>query len=157
RATTIQQQGGIAVRTLVPLFVLVGCSTYQTVQTGHKGLRFDPNPAIGVKREVLPEGRYHLGRFCGWFGHACGQIVDFDVTFTSSHEEIKTVSKDGLALELELNIMFKPIVAELYELATEVTAEKTGEFYTEVVRPEFRSASSAAFAKHSYTELGANK
>lgn len=136
---------------------LAACRTFQTVETGHKGLLFEPDPAIGVKREVLPEGRYKLGSFCGWLGHACGKIVDFDVTFTTSHEQIKTVSKDGLALDLELAIIYKPIVAELYELATEVTAEKTGDYYAEVVRPEFHSAASAAFAKHLYTELGANK
>jgi hypothetical protein len=129
-----------------------GCRTYQTIETGHKGLRFDPHEQGGTRREILPEGRYMLGHFCGL--HACSRIIDFDVTYTTAHEDIKTTSKDNLTFDVKLAIIYKPIVSQLYELATEVS---TNDFYREVVQPEFRSAASRVFARHSWTELGAEK
>lgn len=137
---------------LVLAFALGACRTYQTVDTGHRGLRFDPDPAIGIRRDVLPEGRYTLGRFCSL--HACAHLIDFDVSITTKHEEIHTQSQEGLALQLNISVLYRPIVSELYELATEVSPTN---YYEEVVGPEFRSAAASVFAKHSYTELAANK
>ncbi len=136
------------------LFLIVIASSvaacgYQSVQPGHRGLRFDPHD--GLRREVLPEGRHQLGWFC-WF-HDCGRIDDFDVTFSTRHEELSTTSQEGLAMNLRLSVIYRPIVSELYELESEVGAN----YYDEVVGPEFRSAASGVFAHHSYTELAANK
>jgi len=127
----------------------VAACGYQSVQPGHRGLRFDPHD--GLRREVLPEGRHQLGWFC-WF-HECGRIDDFDVTFSTRHEELQTTSQEGLALDLKLSVIYKPIVSELYELDSEVGAN----YYDEVVGPEFRSAASGVFAHHSYSELAAKK
>ncbi len=124
-----------------------GCH-YQTVQPGHLGLRYDP--AVGLRREVVPEGKHSLG-WC--FIRDCGRIVDFDVTFSTKAETLKTTSLEGLALDLELSVIYKPIISELYELDTEIGQNH----YEEVVGPEFRSAASGVFAHHSYTELAANK
>jgi len=137
---------------LVVAVGVAGCHTYQTIDTGHRALRFDPDPAIGIRRDVLPEGRYALGRGCSF--HACAHLIDFDVSITTKHEEIHTQSQEGLALDLALSVLYRPIVSELYELATEVSPTN---YYDEVVGPEFRSASASVFAKHSYTELAADK
>jgi regulator of protease activity HflC (stomatin/prohibitin superfamily) len=137
---------------LVIASTLAACRTYQTVDTGHRGLRFDPDPAVGIRRDVLPEGRYRLGSFCSV--SACARLIDFDVSITTKHEEIHTQSQEGLALDLQISVLYRPIVSELYELATEVSPTN---YYEEVVGPEFRSASASVFARHSYTELAANK
>jgi regulator of protease activity HflC (stomatin/prohibitin superfamily) len=137
---------------LVIALGLSACRTYQTIDTGHRGLRFDPDPAIGIRRDVLPEGRYTLGRGCSI--HACAHLIDFDVSITTKHEEIHTQSKEGLALDLTISVLYRPIVSELYELATEVSPTN---YYEEVVGPEFRSAAASVFARHSYTELAADK
>ncbi|HEY3801781.1 MAG TPA: SPFH domain-containing protein [Kofleriaceae bacterium] len=126
---------------------LVGCA-YQSVEPGHLGLRYEAHG--GLKRDVLPEGRYNLG-WCMF--RDCGRIIDFDVTFSTAHQELRTTSQEGLALDLQLSVIYKPIIAELYELDTEVGTN----YYDEVVGPEFRSAASGVFARHSYTELAANK
>lgn len=132
----------------IALLFLAACS-YQAIAPGHRGLAYDPHD--GLKRDILLEGRHKLGMFC-WF-HACQSIVDFDVTFSTKHEEIHTTSQEGLALDLQLDVIYKPIVAELYELDSEVGQN----YYDEVVGPEFRSAASGLFARHSYTELAAGK
>src|ERR1700733_4404673 len=127
--------------------LVTGCA-YQTVQPGHLGLRYEAHG--GLHRETVPEGPYTLG-WCLF--RDCGRIIDFDVTFSTAHQELKTTSQEGLALDLELSVIYKPIIAELYELDTEVGTN----YYDEVVGPEFRSAASGVFAHHSYTELAANK
>jgi len=127
-----------------------GCRTFHTIDTGHLGLRFEPNG--GLQREIVHEGRWELGWMC-WL-HSCGRMVDFDVTYSTKHEEVAAASMEGLGLDLRISVIYKPIVAELYELATQVS---TSDYYNEVVGPEFRSAASSVFARHSYTELAANK
>ncbi|HEY1552002.1 MAG TPA: SPFH domain-containing protein [Kofleriaceae bacterium] len=127
--------------------LVAGCA-YQTVQPGHLGLRYEAHG--GLHRDTVPEGRYNLG-WCLF--RDCGRIIDFDVTFSTAHQELKTTSQEGLALDLELSVIYKPIIAELYELDTEVGTN----YYDEVVGPEFRSAASGVFARHPYTELAANK
>jgi regulator of protease activity HflC (stomatin/prohibitin superfamily) len=139
------------VAALAALAASAGCAHYQTIETGHKGLMFDPNAQGGTGRDILPEGRYFLGRGCG---NHCKRVIDFDVTYTTSHESIKITSKENLTFDVKLAIIYKPIVSQLYELATEVS---TNDYYREVVQPEFRSAASRVFAHHSWTELAADK
>jgi len=132
---------------VVSIALLAGCG-YQSVQPGHLGLRYEARG--GLKRDTLPEGRYNLG-WCLF--RDCGRIIDFDVTFSTAHQELRTTSQEGLALDLTLSVIYKPIIAELYELESEVGEN----YYDEVVGPEFRSAASGVFARHSYQELAVNK
>ena len=125
------------------LFATSGCA-YQNLEPGHRGLRFDPS--VGLRHDVMQPGKHSLG-WC--FLKDCGRIDDFDVTYSTKHEEIKTSSSEGLALDLKLSVIYRPIVSELYELDSEVGAT----YYDEVVGPEFRSAARGVFAVHSYTEL----
>jgi regulator of protease activity HflC (stomatin/prohibitin superfamily) len=122
------------------LFVLpllwVGCAT---VQTGHRGLLF--TPGAGLHRDILPEGRHWVGVF--------GHIEDFDVTYSTKTEEIATTSTEGLPLVLRIAVSYRPVVADLYQLATEQGLN----YYDEVIGPEFRSAARGIFARHSYLEL----
>jgi regulator of protease activity HflC (stomatin/prohibitin superfamily) len=131
--------------------VLAGATTLlpacgaEVLEPGHRGLRFDPY-SDGLKHEILQPGRHGLG-WC--FLRDCGRIDDFDVTYSSRHEKLSTSSQEGLTMQVQLSVIFRPIVAELYELDSEVGPT----YYEEVVGPEFRSAARGVFARHSYTEL----
>lgn len=125
------------------LSLLSGCG-YHTVEPGHRGLRFDASS--GLHHEVLQPGRHSLG-WC--FLRDCGRVEDFDTTYSTAHEEIHTSSAEGLALDLHLSVIFRPVISELYELDSEVGQA----YYGEVVGPEFRSAARGVFARHSYTDL----
>lgn len=114
-----------------------GCAT---VEPGHRGLIFDPFHG-GLQHDVLDPGTYRLPAF--------GRMVDFDVTYSTTKEELRTTSAEGLVLELRMEIRFRPVVSQLYELDTEVGAN----YYDEVIGPEFRSAVRGVFANHSYKEL----
>jgi regulator of protease activity HflC (stomatin/prohibitin superfamily) len=138
------------IRYLAIAVLLIGCRSFHSIDTGHLGLRYLPNG--GLQRQTMHEGRQELGWLC-WL-HDCGKIIDFDVTFSTKHEEIHATSSDNLPMALRMSVIYKPIINELYELATEVS---TTDYYDEVVGPEFRSAAGIVLAKHAYTELAANK
>lgn len=128
-------------RTLLAALLLSTCAgCYATVEPGHNALRFEPNNG-GVRPVVLGPGRYHIGPY--------DRLEDFDITYSTRKEDIRTTSAENLALEIHLAVIYRPIAAELYELDTEIGPN----YYEEVVGPELRSAARGVFARHSYNEL----
>src|SRR4051812_22934356 len=97
-------------RTLVAvvLLPLAGCVT---VEPGHRGLIFDPLHG-GLQHQVLDPGSWRI--------RPLARLVDFDVTYSTRKEELRTNSSEGLGLELKVAVIYRPIVSELYELKTEV-------------------------------------
>jgi regulator of protease activity HflC (stomatin/prohibitin superfamily) len=124
-----------------------GCAS-ATIEPGHRGLYFAPNEG-GLRREILPPGRYRLGP-C-FLACTTNRVDDFDVTFSTRTEAIHTKSAEGLDLDLKLSVIYRPIVSELYLLDTEIGPN----YYDEVIAPEFKSACRGVFARHGYTELQA--
>ncbi|HTQ05025.1 MAG TPA: SPFH domain-containing protein [Polyangiaceae bacterium] len=126
------------------VFSTTSCA-YYTVNPGHRGLRFDPHEG-GLHQRVLEPGIYNLG-WCVL--RDCGSVDDFDVTYSTHKEIVHTVSSEGLAMDVHLAIIYRPILSELYDLANEIGRQ----YYEEVVGPEFRSSSRGVFARHAYGEL----
>jgi regulator of protease activity HflC (stomatin/prohibitin superfamily) len=114
-----------------------GCAI---IETGHRGLLFEPMRG-GTQHEVLAPGYHRLGVW--------DRVDDFDVTFSTRKEEVQAQSSEGLALDVKLAVIYRPIASELYELDTEIGPN----YYDEVVGPEFRSAARGVLARHSYLEL----
>ena len=127
-----------------------GCG-YEAIQPGQRALRYDPHNG-GLKAEVLGPGLVNLG-WC--FLRDCGRLDTFDVTYQTKREELHTPSSEGLALDLRMAVIFRPIVSELYALDSEISGGHE-DYYEEVVGPEFRSAARSVFARHSYTSLLTN-
>jgi regulator of protease activity HflC (stomatin/prohibitin superfamily) len=121
------------------------CAT-ATIEPGHRGLYFAPSGG-GLNREVLQPGKYRLG----WCFVYCtsNRVDDFDVTYSTRTESIHTQSLEGLDVALQLSVIYRPIVTELYQLDTEIGSN----YYEEVIGPEFRSACRGVFSRHSYMEL----
>jgi regulator of protease activity HflC (stomatin/prohibitin superfamily) len=124
---------------VIPLLLAICLAGCATVEPGHRGLYFDVRR--GLQHEVLTPGMHWTGLF--------DHVEDFDVTYSTRTEEVRTTSSEGLQLDLRLAVIYRPIVTELYELDTEIGTD----YYREVVAPEFRSAARGVFARHSYLEL----
>jgi hypothetical protein len=122
-----------------------GCVHAALVQPGHRGILFDPTS--GLKHEVLAPGYYRLAGMCKEM--KCPRVDDFDVTYSTSKEQVKAHSSEGLGLDTSMSIIYRPVISELYELDTEVGPN----YYDEVVGHEVRSAAIGVLARHSYTEL----
>jgi len=122
----------------------VGCGR-QAVEPGQRGLRYDPHNG-GVKPEVLQPGLHSLG-WC--FMRDCGYVETYDITYQTKKESVFTPSSEGLAMDVKIAVMFRPVISELYQLHTEIGKD----YYEEVVGPEFRSAARNVLARHSYTNL----
>ncbi len=115
-----------------------GCGA--VIEPGHRGLLFNPRRG-GLQQGVLQPGYHRVGVY--------GRVDDFDVTYSTKHEELSTISSEGLKLDIKLSIIYRPIVSELYDLDIEIGPN----YYDEVVGPEFRTAARGVFARHSYLEV----
>ncbi len=139
------------VLTIVPMLAVAttafatGCAG-MVIEPGQRGLLFDPKSG-GLKREVLQPG-YHTYGSC-WFRAACPRIEVFDVSYQTRKEIVATTSSEGLTMEVEVAVNYRPIIAELYELNTEIGQK----YYEDIVSPEFKSAATGVFARHSHTAL----
>jgi regulator of protease activity HflC (stomatin/prohibitin superfamily) len=138
---------GLSFVSLTALTLGTGCAGV-SIQPGHRALYFDPGNG-GVQHEVLQPGWYRTA--CPFWepDNKCPRVDDFDVTYTTSKEELHVLSQEGLPLDLHIAVSYRPIVAELYMLDTEIGAN----YFDEVVAPEFRSAAIGVFAKTSYQDL----
>jgi regulator of protease activity HflC (stomatin/prohibitin superfamily) len=131
----------------VGALALTGCAG-ATIQPGHRALFFDPRSG-GIQHEVLQPGWYRTA--CPFWepGNKCPRVDDFDVTYSTSKEDVHTLSAEGLPLDLTVAVVYRPIVAELYMLDTEIGPN----YFDEVVGPEFKSAAIGVFAHTSYQDL----
>lgn len=125
----------------------LGCGR-QAVDPGQRGLRYSPHDG-GLKPEVLQPGSYGLG-WCVF--RDCGYIETYDVTYQTRKESVFTPSSEGLAMDVNVIVTYRPITAELYQLHTEVGRD----YYEEIIGPESRSAARNVLARHSYTTLVGN-
>jgi regulator of protease activity HflC (stomatin/prohibitin superfamily) len=125
---------------ILAMILSTGCGESALIEPGHRGLVFNPHRG-GLHDEVLMPGRYLLP--------PDGRMEDFDVTYTTRREHIHALTTEGLPVDAEMAIIYRPVIAELYALDTEIGQN----YYDEVVGPEFRSASRACFAAHSFSEL----
>lgn len=123
----------------------VGCRSFQSVEPGHVALVYEPG--TGLQRTLIPVGRVELGWLC-WL-HTCSRLYDFDVTFSTTHEQIQTTSADHLPLWVNISVIYRPVINELYELETELGQD----YYKEVVGPELRGAAGAVLASHPYGDI----
>ena len=130
---------------VVPLVLCLvlpaGCS--EVIEPGHRGLLFQP-----WRGGLLPQDPQPRQALC----RAYGRVDDFDVTYSTRSEAIRTISSEGLALGVRVSVIYRPAVAELYELDVEIGRN----YYEEVIGPEFKTATRGVFARHSYLDVQRN-
>ncbi len=132
---------------LAALTMGTGCAG-ATINPGHRGILFDPGNN-GIRPEVLKPG--WVGLDCPFWvpGQKCPRVDDFDVTYHTSEEQFHVLSKEGLPMEVQIAVSYRPIVSELYMLDTEIGSN----YFDKVIGPEFRNASIGVFSQEAYQDL----
>ena len=102
------------------------------IEPGHRGLMFDPHEG-GLHHEVLEPGYHRVS--------ASARVDDFPVIYDSRKEVLHVLTVEGISIDVQVEVVFRPIIAELYELDSEIGPK----YYDEVVGPEFRAASRSCF------------
>jgi regulator of protease activity HflC (stomatin/prohibitin superfamily) len=123
---------------VLSLVACAGCGA--VIEPGHRGLLFNSRHG-GLQHDVLGPGYHKVGLY--------GRIDDFDVTYSTHHEQLHVSSQEGAQLDVKLSLIYRPIVSELYDLDVEIGPN----YYDEVVGPEFKTAIRGMFARHSYLGL----
>jgi regulator of protease activity HflC (stomatin/prohibitin superfamily) len=124
-----------------------GCAG-ATIQPGHRGILFDPGNN-GIQPEVLKPGWVSLSCPVWTPEGACKRVDDYDVTYQTSQEQFHVLSKEGLPMDVQIAVSYRPIVSELYLLDTEIGPH----YFDKVIGPEFRNAAIGVFSKESYQDL----
>lgn len=96
---------------LSAFLVLFACACGGAViEPGHRGLLFDPKGG-GLRQEILVPGYHRLA--------SGARIEDYSVLYETRSAAVRATTSDGVAIELGIAIVYRPIVAELYDLAVE--------------------------------------
>jgi hypothetical protein len=120
-------------RLLILLAVPLGAAcASQTVLSGHAALKFDPES--GLDHEVLQPGTYPL--------HGGQKLEDYDVRMEKREENVRANTSDGRFFDAKVLVVCRPIVSELYGLAS----EEGHDYYETLVKPELRHATREVFA-----------
>jgi regulator of protease activity HflC (stomatin/prohibitin superfamily) len=117
------------------VFSLFACST-ATIEPGHRALVFAPDRG-GLQHEVLSPGVYSL--------HGGSRIEDFDVTYTRRDLPVRATTRDGTPVRADLTVVYRPVVAELYQLET----EEGPSYYDHVIVPELLGAARGVLERSS--------
>jgi regulator of protease activity HflC (stomatin/prohibitin superfamily) len=138
---------GMTFVALSALTMGTGCAG-ATINPGHRALMFDPGNN-GIQPEVIQPGWVRLS--CPFWtpDDRCPRVEDYDVTYQTSNEAFHVISKEGLPMDVQIAVTYRPIVAELYLLDTEIGHH----YFDKVIGPEFRNAAIGVFSKESYSDL----
>jgi regulator of protease activity HflC (stomatin/prohibitin superfamily) len=107
---------------------LDGCRC-PVVQSGHRGIVFK-TLAGGTSKEVLGEGMHVMP---AWNG-----VIPYDTRVHEMKESMQVLSSNGLTLQLDASIRYRPDVNELFELQTEIGPDYDQKLIGPVVRSEAR-------------------
>jgi hypothetical protein len=133
---------------------LTPACSYAQVTPGFRGLYVDADAR--VDRIVLAPGRHKLGTMC--FLHRCRHIDTFDVTYTVHREPpFAVTSRDGLAVDLDVELVHRPIILELVELRAALGSASYEKYVADVVDPELQLATITVLAQHPLSDVTTSK
>jgi regulator of protease activity HflC (stomatin/prohibitin superfamily) len=129
-------------RHLATVLAFVSCAACggAVIEPGHRGMLFDPKSG-GLHHEILLPGYYRLG--------SKARIEDYDVTYSRGTSRVRATTSDGDAVDLAVTVVYRPIIAELYQLATEAGHG----YYGTVVQPAVESAARSVIEHAAASQL----
>jgi regulator of protease activity HflC (stomatin/prohibitin superfamily) len=118
---------------------LPGCRC-PTVDSGHRGIVFKTLGG-GTSKEVLGEGMH----FIPIWNH----VIQYDTRVHEMKEQLTVLSSNGLTIKVDTSVRYRPEVAELFELQTQIGPD----YDQKVVGPIVRSEARKVFGRYQPEEI----
>lgn len=135
--------GVLGIFAIVVVALGAGCMT-TTIGAGELGVKFSSFSGTDLQ-DTYGEG-FHL--HAPW-----AQIVPYDVKIQERLEEISALSSNGLSINMEISIRYRPHSQTLPQLHTTYGID----FFRKLVQPELRSVAREVVGRYTPEELYASK
>jgi regulator of protease activity HflC (stomatin/prohibitin superfamily) len=133
----------ILVFTLLAMPFLPGCRC-PVVDSGHRGIVFK-SLGGGTSKEVLGEGLHVMPLW--------NSVIPYDTRVHEMKEPLIVISSNGLTMQIDTSIRYRPKPDELFELQTTI-----GQDYAQkVVAPVIRSEARKVFGRYQPEEIYSTK
>jgi len=122
---------------------LAGCSC-PVVDSGHRAIVFETLKG-GTSRTTLDEGMHVMPLW--------NRIIPYDLRVHEMKEELSVLSNNGLAIQVDASVRYRPKPEEIFELQTQI-----GPNYADtVVAPVVRSEARKVFGRYAPEEIYSTK
>jgi regulator of protease activity HflC (stomatin/prohibitin superfamily) len=128
---------------LVAMPFLEGCAC-PVVQSGHRGIVFKSFGG-GTSKQVLTEGLHVMPIW--------NSVIVYDTRVHEMKEQLTVISSNGLTMQVDASIRYRPELEELYELQTTIGPD----YDQKVIGPVVRSEARKVFGRYQPEEIYSTK
>ena len=128
---------------LVVMPFLPGCSC-PVVDSGHRGIVFK-SLGGGTSKEVLGEGMHVMPLW--------NSVIPYDTRVHEMKEPLIVISSNGLTMQVDASIRYRPKPDELFELQTQIGQD----YASKVIAPVVRSEARKVFGRYQPEEIYSTK
>lgn len=128
---------------LVAIPFLESCAC-PVVPSGHRGIVFK-SLGGGTSKEVLTEGLHVMP--------AWNTVIVYDMRVHEMKEQLTVISSNGLTMQVDASIRYRPALEELFELQTTIGPE----YDQKVIGPVVRSEARKVFGRYQPEEIYSTK
>ncbi len=128
---------------LVAMPFLPGCRC-PVVDSGHRGIVFK-SLGGGTSKEILGEGLHVMP--------AWNSVITYDTRVHEMKEVLVVISSNGLTMQVDASVRYRPKAEELFELQTTIGPE----YAQKVIGPVIRSEARKVFGRYQPEEIYSTK
>ncbi len=129
--------------TLLAMPFLPGCRC-PVVDSGHRGIVFK-SLGGGTSKEVLGEGMHFIPLW--------NSVIAYDTRVHEMKEVLIVISSNGLTMQVDASVRYRPKPDELFELQTKIGAD----YAQKVIGPVVRSEARKVFGRYQPEEIYSTK
>jgi regulator of protease activity HflC (stomatin/prohibitin superfamily) len=129
---------------LVTAALALGACHCPTVPSGNRGIVFK-SLGGGTSKEVLLEGMHVMPIW--------NDVITYDTRVHEMKETLSVLSSNGLAIQVDASVRYRPVIEELFELQTQIGPD----YDQKVVGPVVRSEARKVFGRYQPEEIYSTK
>ncbi len=133
---------GIAIFMLIAILT---STTFITIPSGHKGIKFKKFGG-GIEKDMVYDQGFHV--VAPW-----NDLIIYEVRIKEGFEKMDVLSKNGLSISVELSFRYAPVGDQIGYLHDYVGRD----YLSQIINPEIRSATREVIGKYLPEELYSTK